>query len=262
MSKLKKNHLLYVLYEGVNLTGYKQQIERAEVPYMYEKNFPDLKKEQGYTSPASSLPLHELKMLQEYIHNTNLQNLGNRLPQSKQQMILLKFFKSKKNQQVEIYSRNGEEVIHTLGKVSVVGRDFVLLRTLFTRIWIPYIAIHSAKSPFGLPNVPGTHQNVVIDEELRRKLLTNFAETVAEKEPLRQQFFEELLETNLKTWKGSKLIIYYTNTNLSGKLRGVKQGKLTFRDKEISISKITYIKQGRILSFFERHFEKWKFFKT
>lgn len=228
---------------------------------MYEKNFPDLKKGEGYTSPASSLPLHELKMLQEYIHSVNLQNLGNRLPDYKQQYILLKFFKSKKNQLVEIYSRNDDDVIHTIGKVSVVGRDFVMLRTLLTRIWIPYSAIHSAKSPFGLPDVPGTHQNVLIDEELRKKLLTNFSVTVAEKETLRQQFFEELLETNLKTWIGTKLTIY-TSRLFSGKLRGVKQGKITFKNQQIAISKIKYVKQGRILSFFERILGKWKIYKT
>lgn len=69
-----------------------------------------------------------------------------------------------------------------MGKVSVVGTDFVLLRILLTRIWIPFIAIHSAKSPFGLPDIPGTHENVLIDEELRRKLLTNFGVIVSEKE--------------------------------------------------------------------------------
>ncbi|WP_052130345.1 hypothetical protein [Ureibacillus sinduriensis] len=224
---------------------------------MYENDYPELKKEDRYTSPASPKPLHELKMLQEYIHSVNLQNLGTILPHYKQQMILLKFFKSKKNQLVEIYSRNGDEVIHTIGKVSVVGRDFVMVRTLLTRIWIPYRAIHSAKSPFGLPDMPGSHQNVLIDEELRRKLLTNFAVTVAEKQTLRQQFFEELLQTNLKSWIGTKLTIH-TSTIFNGKLRGVGKGKLKFKEKEVAVSKINYMKQGRILSFFEKIFRKRK----
>lgn len=224
---------------------------------MYENDFPELKKEDRYTSPASSKPLHELKMLQEYIHSVNLQNLGTILPHYKQQMILLKFFKSKKNQLVEIYSRNEDEVIHTIGKVSVVGRDFVMVRTLLTRIWIPYRAIHSAKSPFGLPDMPGSHQNVVIDEELRRKLLTNFAVTVAEKQTLRQQFFEELLLTNMKSWVGTKLTIH-TSTIFDGKLHGVEQGKLKFKENEIAISKIAYMKQGRILSFLEKILKKIK----
>lgn len=132
-----------------------------------------------------------------------------------------------------------------------------MVRTLLTRIWIPYRAIHSAKSPFGLPDMPGSHQNVVIDEELRRKLLTNFAVTVAEKQTLRQQFFEELLLTNMKSWVGTKLTIH-TSTIFDGKLHGVEQGKLKFKENEIAISKIAYMKQGRILSFLEKILKKIK----
>lgn len=223
----------------------------------YDKNNPELKKEDRYTSPASSLPLHELKMLQEYIHSVNLQNLGTLLPNYKQQMILLKFFKSKKNQLVEVYSRNGEEIIHTVGKVSVVGKNFVMLRTLFKRFWIPFPVIHSTKSPFGIPDVPGSHQHVVFDEELRQKLLTNFGSTVAGKEALKQQFFEELLETNLKSWKGTKFTIY-SDQIISGKIREIHSGKIFLKDNRmIPISKINYIQQFRFVSYFEKFFSKW-----
>ncbi|MGM9945220.1 MAG: hypothetical protein ACI33M_09780 [Lysinibacillus sp.] len=223
----------------------------------YDKNYPELKKDDRYTSPASSLPLHELKMLQEYIHNTNLQNLSTLRPNYRQQMILIKFFKSKKNQLVEVYSRNGEEVIHTVGKVSVVGKNFVILRTLFKRFWIPYTVIHSTKSPFGIPDVPGTHQHTVIDEELRRKLLTNFGVTVAGKEALKQQFFEELLETNLKSWKGTKLKIF-SDQVIVGKISDIHSGKVFLREnRSILINKINYIQQFRFTSFFEKLFSKW-----
>ena len=226
---------------------------------MYENEYPELEKDGGYTSPASSLPLHELKMLQEYIHGVNLQNLGAKLPHYKQQMILLKFFKMKKNQLVEVYSRNGEEVIHTIGKVNTVGRNFVMLKTLFTRIWIPYAAIHSAKSPFGLPDVPSVHQHNVIDEELRNKLLVNFGEVVSGKEVLRQQFYEELLETNLKSWKRTNLTIY-TDKIIRGQISEVSFGKVLLKNapkKEIPIIKINYIKQTRLISFFQRIYSKW-----
>ncbi len=223
----------------------------------YDKNNPELKKDDRYTSPASSLPLHELKMLQEYIHNTNLQNLSTLRPNYRQQMILIKFFKSKKNQLVEVYSRNGEEVIHTVGKVSVVGKNFVILRTLFKRFWIPYSVIHSTKSPFGIPDVPGTHQHTVVDEELRRKLLTNFGVTVAGKEELKQKFFEELLETNLKSWKGTKLKIF-SDQVIVGKVIDIHSGKVFLRDnRSIAINKINYIQQFRFTSFFEKLFSKW-----
>ena len=226
---------------------------------MYEHEYPELKKDGGYTSPASSLPLHELKMLQEYIHGSNLQNLGAILPNSKKQMMLIKFFKMKKNQLVEVYSRNGEEVIHTIGKVNTVGRNFVMLKTLFTRIWIPYAAIHSAKSPFGIPDVPNVHQHNVIDAELRRKLLQNFGEVVSGKEVLRQQFYEELLETNLKSWKRTNLTIY-ADKMIKGQVYDISFGKISLNNalqKEIPIMKINYIKQARLISFFQRTYSKW-----
>lgn len=223
----------------------------------YDNSNPELKKDDRYTSPASSLPLHELKMLQEYIHNTNLQNLSTLRPNYRQKMILIKFFKSKKNQLVEVYSRHGEDVIHTVGKVSVVGKNFVILRTLFKRFWIPYSVIHATKSPFGIPDVPGTHQHTVIDEELRRKLLTNFGVTVVGKEALKQQFFEELLETNLKSWKGTKLKIF-SDQVIVGKVNDIHSGKVYLKDKHsIPINKINYIQQFRFTSFFEKLFSKW-----
>lgn len=233
--------------------------EIVSIPDKYDYENPELKKEGRYTSPASALPLHELKMLQEYIHGVNLQNLGGQLPHFKKQLILLKFFKSKKNQLVEIFSKSSDQNIHTIGKVHTIGRNFVMVRTLFTRIWIPYETIHSAKSPFGITQIHNTHQNVVIDEELRRKLLTNFSETVSNKEILRQQFYEELLETNLKTWKGTKLTIFADNP-VKGKILNVTPGKVFLKHKEvpeIKTTQITYIKQGRITSFFQRLFSNW-----
>lgn len=220
----------------------------------YEDKHPELKKEDGFTSPASSLPLYELKMLQEYIHGANLKNLGSSLPHYKNQMMLLKFFKHKKNQVVEVYSRNGEEVIHTFGKVNTIGRDFVMLKTLYRRIWIPYHAIHSAKTPIGTPDLPSSHQHVVYDEELKRKLLNNFGEYVAGKEVLKQQFFEESLVTNLKSWQGTILNIYVAQ-KYKGKLFEVMKEKLYLKQrhkKEIAIGNINYISQGRFFSFFTR----------
>lgn len=223
---------------------------------MYDNSYPELQKEGKFTSPPSGLPMYELKMLQEYIHNANLQNLGTTLPNSKKQMVLLKFFKSKKNQLVEIHSKNVDEVIHTIGKVAAIGRNFVMLKTLFVRYWIPYTVIISAKSPFGIPDVSGSHQHVAYDQELRNKLLTNFGAVVAEKEVLRQQFYEELLETNLKSWKGTKVTIY-TDKFLSGKIKKVNKGKVILSDgNEILLSKINYIKQSRFSSFWQRVISK------
>lgn len=223
---------------------------------LFGQSHPELQKEGKYTSPPSGLPLYELKMLQEFIHNANLQNLGTTLPSSKQQMILLKFFKSKRNQLVEVHSRAGDETIHTIGKVAVIGRDFVMLKTLFLRFWIPFHTITSAKSPFGIPDVSATHQHVAYDQELRNKLLTNFGSVVAEKEILRQQFYEELLETNLKSWKGTK-ITFYVNSIMNGKVLDVHKGKVFLNNgKDVLISKINYLKQTRFVSFWQQLFTK------
>ncbi|BDH61519.1 hypothetical protein MTP04_16490 [Lysinibacillus sp. PLM2] len=219
---------------------------------MYEKNYPELKKHDGYTSPASSYPLHELKVLQDYIHHVNLQNLGDKLPNYKKQFILIKFFKSKKNQLVEVYSKNKDDVLHSIGKVSVVGRNFVILIILFNRYWIPFSAIQSAKTPFGIPDVPRNHQHVVIDEELRKKLLTNFGATVSKREELKQQFFDQLLESNLRNWVGTKVNLY-ADKIYKGKIVQIKDGNLHLTHNQIiPLSKITYIKQVRSMSFFER----------
>ena len=189
----------------------------------------------------------------------NFKNQSKTLPNSKKHLIFIKFFKMKKNQLVEVYSRNGEEVIHTIGKVNTVGRNFVMLKTLFTRIWIPYAAIHSAKSPFGIPDVPNVHQHNVIDTELRRKLLQNFGEVVSGKEVLRQQFYEELLETNLKSWKRTNLTIY-ADKMIKGQVNEVLLGKIFLKNsspKEVPIMKINYIKQARLISFFQQIYSKW-----
>ena len=217
----------------------------------YENQHPELKQEDRFTSPASSLPLYELKMLQEYIHGVNLQNLGNHLPHYKKQLMLVKFFKLKKNQVVEVFSRDGEEVIKTVGKVNIAGRNFVMIKTLFTRIWIPYHAIHSAKTPFGIPDLPSGHQHVIYDVELRRRILTNFGETVSGKEILKQQFFEESLNTHLALWIGTRVAIYAGKTS-KGKLTRILKDTIQLNDKKISINHINYVKQGRFISYFQR----------
>ena len=141
--------------------------------------------------------------------------------------------------------------------MSVVGKNFVILRTLFKQFWIPFSVIRSTKSPFGIPDVPGTHQHTVVDEELRRKLLTNFGVTVAGREVLKQQFYEEWLETNLKSWKGTKLKIF-TDQVIVGKIRNVHAGKIVLTDnRTILIHTINYIEQYRFISFFEKLFSKW-----
>ena len=67
----------------------------------------------------------------------------------------------------------------------------------------------------------------------------------------------ELLETNLKSWKGTKLKIF-SNKVIVGKIRDIHSGKVVLKDnRSIAINKINYIQQFRFTSFFEKLFSKW-----
>lgn len=219
--------------------------------------YPELNQDNKFTSPASSLPLYELKLLQDYIHGENVKTLGKILPQYKKQIMLLKFFKHKKNQQVEVFSIYCQKMMKTIAKVEIAGRDFVMLKTLFTRIWIPYHAIQSARTPFGIPDLPGGHQHLIYDEELRNKLLHNFGNTVSNKEILKQQFFEDSLERNLSVWEGTRMTIY-RDTTLKIRIKNVSKGLIHVAGREgINIHEINYMKQERIISFIQRVIKKW-----
>lgn len=223
-----------------------------------EKEFTHrLKDKEGFTSPASSRPSYELKMLQQYIHGVNLQQLSEHLPDRKKQIMLIKFLKHKRNQQVEIFYKVGEEIQGALGKVNSVGRDFVILTTLGERIWIPYDNIESAQTPFGVPEVSSTHQHIVFDDNLRQKLLTDFGKTVAGQDALKQQFFEETFETNLRTWKGTRVTVVTRDKAVIGKIVESKSGQVTldrglmaFGQKTVlTMTEIQYIRSVRAMQF-------------
>ncbi len=218
------------------------------------ENIVSLKSGQGLTSPASELPLEELKLVQQHMHQTNLLNMAKALPEKKKDLILKKFFKHKRNQQVEVFVVNDRKPLHLLGKVNTVGRDFVSLITLKDRHWIPFSRIESAKIPYGLPEVSSAHQHFAYDEELRRNLITRFSETVASKDILIQQFFEETLQTNLQTWKDTRVQISTTNVDYTGKIVRSNDGIIELSRKKcihtIPMKEITLIKTIRLFSFF------------
>lgn len=211
-----------------------------------KNNYYNLKQGSGYTSPPSSKPAYELKMFQQYMHGVNLQKLGESLPQQKKEMNLIKFFKHKRNQQVEVNAIVQGEKLHTIGKVNVVGRDFVGLTTLRVRLWFPYTSIESANVPYGIPDIPNSHQHLVYDEDLRRKLLTEFSKTVAGREQLKRQFYEEALQTHLQTWKGTRVIVFTKEGTKKGRIAGVQSGLLSLKSfKEqynISMKEIQLVK--------------------
>ncbi|RFU61437.1 hypothetical protein [Peribacillus glennii] len=207
-----------------------------------------LKQGSGYTSPPSSMPAHELKMLKEYIHGINLKQLGLSLPDRKKTMLLMRFLKGKRNQQVNVHAKVGDKVIDISGRVSVVGRDFVAVTTISERYWFPYSAIESASVPYGVPDMPNNHQQVVYDETLRRKLLTEFSTTVLKQDVLKRQFYEESLEIHLQSWKGTKVRVYTKDAEFKGKVKDTAAGGLTVANGKsqvnINLAEIQLIKRS------------------
>ncbi|QED46200.1 hypothetical protein [Cytobacillus dafuensis] len=157
---------------------------------------------QSFSSPTSAVSLEETRILSEYIDQQNLFKIISQEKSLRKPLTLKKFFKMKRNQEVVISSVIEKDVtVKTEGKVAAIGRDFVMVTNLQNRIWIPYIAIESATIPFGFPTYSNPHQHHIYDNQLQQKLMLKFGETVAKKEELVRQFFEETLRTNLHSWR-------------------------------------------------------------
>ncbi|WP_216667917.1 hypothetical protein [Sporosarcina jiandibaonis] len=144
----------------------------------------------------------------------------------------------KRNQQVVITSVCNEEAnVMTEGKVSTIGRDFVMVTNLKKRIWIPYAAIESATISFGYPTYSDSQQHFIYDNQLQQKLVLQFGDTVTKREELVRQFFEESLQTNLQTWKGVWVEVRTSKNFYFGKMKKTtkKELILTFFNKEEEI---------------------------
>lgn len=234
-----------------------RQKEQIKVDIINEFNS---KNGYGLTSPTTSTTTEETRLLMEYIDRANMFNILKHDEKRGKLLKLRKFFKSKRNQQVEIYLKIGTEATYREGKVSTIGRDFVMLTNLRERMWIPYSVIESANIPFGIPNYSNTHQHYLFDNNLRKKLLHQFGETVSKRDLLKQQFFEESLQTNLDSWKETWVAIYLDETNKKiGKIHSVKDSNLELRffgeEMSLKISEVKFIETIRLFSLI-RHFYK------
>ena len=154
----------------------------------------------------------------------------------------------KRNQEVVIYL--GNTVI--FGKVSAIGRDFVMITNLNKRIWVPFHAIQSANLPTGIPSFSNSHQYFIYDNDLRQKLLQHFGETVAKRDVLIQQFFEESLVTNLISWRKTWVKIQTDQELVFGKIQSVTQQKLVLlllnEKVELDLTNITMIESIRFFN--------------
>ncbi|WP_245947218.1 hypothetical protein [Bacillus taeanensis] len=206
-----------------------------------------------FISPTTSTTTEDTRLLMEYMDRANLFNISKGDETRGKLLKLRKFLKAKRNQQVEVYSKIGNDPIYTEGKVSAVGRDFVMLTNLKERIWIPYSAVESANIPYGIPNYSNTHQHFIYDNNLRKKLLQNFGETVSKRDLLKQQFFEETLQTNLDSWRETWIEVHLNEHQKKiGKIICSKNKKLTLnmvgKEEAIVLKEVKYIATLRLLS--------------
>lgn len=206
-----------------------------------------------FTSPAGSTATEEIRVFNEYMEQANLFKITNAAPEQRKSLMLKRFFKMKRNQQVEIYSENGENTNYTLGKVTAIGRDFVMVTNLKDRIWFPYHSIISANVPSGIPNYSNSHQSYIFDNDLKRKLLHHFGQTVSKRDALIQQFYEETLNTNLRTWKGIWVKVFAKDGVYSGQIRDVQDHILYLssmnKNLEVELKHIHSVNSLRFFSF-------------
>nr|WP_309101272.1 hypothetical protein [Fredinandcohnia onubensis] len=248
--------------ENIRLDEYTKKLleeRKKEVIKRDPINEENIAKGAGLTSPTSAVSTEETRILMEHIMQKNLFNTSKSQPHRKKILVLKKFFKMKRNQQVEVYSTIGNQTKRTIGKVAAIGRDFVMITNLKDRIWIPYVAIDSANIPYGIPSYSNSHQHYIYDNDLRTKLITNFGATVASRDTLVQQFYEESLRTSLKTWKGTWVEVHSGKETITGKIVETSDQFLTLsmlnKKIEIPMKEIVYIETLRFLRILKKLFK-------
>lgn len=223
---------------------------------MQEKKLPT-----SFSSPTSAVSSEETRVLTEYIHQKNLFKVTTQDETLRKSLMLKQFFKMKRNQQVVITSAcHEEDNVTTEGKVSTIGRDFVMVTDLKKRIWIPYKAIEAATIPFGFPTYSDSQQHIIYDNQLQQKLVLQFGDTVAKREELVRQFFEESLQTNLHSWKGLWIEVRATKKNYYGKIKGTTKKELILnqfnKEEAIKLTELQYVSTVRWFSVWRNLFNK------
>ncbi|OZM57050.1 hypothetical protein CIB95_09795 [Lottiidibacillus patelloidae] len=229
----------------------KEYIEHEHDPI----NLRSIKRGEGLTSPTTNLSTEETRILMDYIEQQNLFKITSRSPMLKKSLTLKMFFKKKRNQQVEVFSKVGDISLYTEGKVSAVGRDFVMLTSINKQVWIPFREIDSANIPYGIPNYANTYQHFYYDNNLKGKLLRSFGETVTKRETLMQQFNEDTLRTSLSRWKKTWVKVQLAPEEVhSGKIVSVSKENITLANYKkkmtIKIADVSYIETLSILQVF------------
>ncbi|WP_046175726.1 hypothetical protein [Domibacillus indicus] len=236
---------------GIRLDEYiSLLLEKRQREPRNKDKFPEAK--EGFSSPAGPVPTEEIRLFAEYKEQANLLQIAKAAPEKRKVLMLKKFLKMRRNQQVIIFLQNGNEVVKTTGRVNAIGRDFVMLTTPKERMWIPFHAIESANIPSGVPLYSTTHQNIIYDNQLKERLLSNFGETVARRETLIQQFYEETLASSLNSWKSSWVRVETEKNAVTGKIEETRKKILYvsfFNEKnDIDLAHIVLIRSIPYLS--------------
>ena len=222
----------------------------------------DLLETSTLSSPFEG-PYEEIKIVQEYMTNKNILMIAQAMPHKKKILYLKGFFKERRNQQVEVYYRIGREAKWLTGRVLAVGRDFVSINVYGERYWLSYQAIEVARIPAGFPDTDYSHTNIIYDNDLKQSLLLHFGEVVSKKETLKQIFYEDTLKTNLETWKGTNVTVWFGDTSLHGKLDiGAAENEITLQSRkncvDIQVDTILVVKIRSSLSSIKEFFKKKK----
>jgi hypothetical protein len=240
-----------------------QYIKQFKDIELVDKTIEDEKPE--LTSPYSAMSDEELRVFLPYMHRQNVFLVTKNIPDRKKTLILRSFFRTKRNQVVTVKLNNSclEKKLnsdHIQGKVSAIGRDFVLLTTIRKKIWIPYTNIKSANIPNGMPDYANNYQHVIYDNKLKDKLLKHFSNTVLNRDDLVQQFYEESLVTNLKKWVGIHVQVRSTSGLITGKLIEINEKfaviKHFTRKKQVALSAINMIETVSLMYIFSSIFRK------
>jgi hypothetical protein len=217
-----------LMSKKIRLSEYLNKLNESEVK---NSNNPSQQKIE-LTSPHSAMSDEELRVFLPYMHGRNAFLVTEKIPERKKNLMLRTFLRSKRNQYVEIKqkSRNNAQAPQKYsGKVTAVGRDFMMLTTVRKKRWLPYSHIESANVLSGFPDYTNSYSQVYYDNDLKKKLRTQFATTVASKDELIQQFYEETLFTNLNKWRGITVLIatFQDDDVIYGKLSSISENSLT-----------------------------------
>ncbi|MBP3952473.1 hypothetical protein [Bacillus suaedae] len=169
-----------------------------------------------------------------------------RLNGNDRDLVLRKYFKSKRGLQVEILLYTGSIRKHQ-GEVDSVGRDFVCLVNGSKRKWIPYSTISGVK-PKKISGGIDAKKRLRESRINRLKSLTQFTNVNQDNELFSQTVALERLESNLHSFKNTRIIVEGDGVTSRGKIASCENGQLHLKsfksETTIPLKEIRLIKSN------------------